>query len=120
MTRGEGLTLFLVTGRFIIFSPLPSFEGRRILAPWTLPDWVYIQYHPSMDVPTRKGIRTGRGAVSNPTGRFEPTRAELVDDGWGNLDEELPPLATTVVLASGAVVVVAVTCARASSVTTTS
>jgi len=49
-----------------------------------------------MDVPTRKGIRTGRGAVSNPTGRFEPTRAELVDDGWGNLEEELPPLATLV------------------------
>jgi len=49
-----------------------------------------------MDAPTRKGIRTGRGAVSNPAGRFEASRAELVDDGWGNLDEELPPLATVV------------------------
>jgi DNA repair photolyase len=34
--------------------------------------------------------------VSNPAGRFEPTRTEAVDDGWGSLDEELPPLQTTV------------------------
>jgi DNA repair photolyase len=34
--------------------------------------------------------------VSNPAGRFESTRTEAVDDGWGSLDEELPPLATTV------------------------
>ncbi len=45
---------------------------------------------------TRSGARTGRGAVSNPPGRFETTRAQLVDDGWGSLDEELPPFATTV------------------------
>lgn len=49
-----------------------------------------------MDVPTRNGIRRGRGAVSNPTGRFEPARAELVDDGWGNLEDDLPLLMTTV------------------------
>jgi DNA repair photolyase len=49
-----------------------------------------------MDIPTRSGIRSGRGAVSNPVGRFESKRTELLDDGWGNLDEELPPLATTV------------------------
>ncbi len=49
-----------------------------------------------MDVPTRNGIRPGRGAVSNPTGRFESTHAELLDDGWGSAEEELPPLATTV------------------------
>jgi DNA repair photolyase len=41
-------------------------------------------------------VRTGRGAVSNPEGRFESTRTEAVDDGWGSLDEELPPLATIV------------------------
>jgi DNA repair photolyase len=41
-------------------------------------------------------VRTGRGAVSNPAGRFESTRTEAVDDGWGSLDEELPPLATIV------------------------
>src|SRR5262245_35590442 len=49
-----------------------------------------------MTSPTRPATRTGRGAVSNPAGRFESTRAEAVDDGWGSLDEELPPLATTV------------------------
>lgn len=49
-----------------------------------------------MTIPTRNGIRPGRGAVSNPEGRFESTRTELVDDGWSNLDEALPPLATTV------------------------
>jgi len=31
----------------------------------------------------------GRGAVSNSGGRFEPTRLEAEDDGWGSLDE--PP-----------------------------
>ena len=45
---------------------------------------------------TRPAARTGRGAVSNPEGRFESTRVEILDDGWGSLDEELPPLATTV------------------------
>ncbi|HET6655695.1 MAG TPA: PA0069 family radical SAM protein [Gammaproteobacteria bacterium] len=38
----------------------------------------------------------GRGAVSNPEGRFETRSAERIDDGWGSLDEALPPLATTV------------------------
>lgn len=45
---------------------------------------------------TRTATRNGRGAVSNPAGRFEPTRTEAVDDGWGSLDEELPPLQTIV------------------------
>src|SRR6187551_2576971 len=45
---------------------------------------------------TRPAARTGRGAVSNPEGRFESTRVEILDDGWGSLDEELPPVATTV------------------------
>lgn len=49
-----------------------------------------------MSPPTRNNFRPGRGAVSNPAGRFESTRAEAVDDGWGSLDEDLPPLATTV------------------------
>lgn len=44
----------------------------------------------------RSGARTGRGAVSNPEGRFESTRTQTIDDGWGNLDEPLPPLETTV------------------------
>lgn len=49
-----------------------------------------------MSTPIRPAARTGRGAVSNPEGRFETTRAEAVDDGWGNLDEALPPLETLV------------------------
>jgi DNA repair photolyase len=49
-----------------------------------------------MTSPTRPATRTGRGAVSNPAGRFETTQTEAVDDGWGSLDEELPPLATVV------------------------
>ncbi|MGH8135999.1 MAG: radical SAM protein, partial [Steroidobacteraceae bacterium] len=38
----------------------------------------------------------GRGAVSNRAGRFEALAVEAVDDGWGVLDEPLPPLETTV------------------------
>jgi DNA repair photolyase len=38
----------------------------------------------------------GRGAASNPEGRFEPTRSEAVDDGWIPDGEEPPRLATTV------------------------
>lgn len=51
-----------------------------------------------MSAPTRPAVRPGRGAVSNPEGRFETTRSEVVDDGWGNLDEALPPLHTAVQL----------------------
>ena len=40
--------------------------------------------------------RKGRGAVSNPDGRYEALRREAGDDGWGGLDEPLPPLRTTV------------------------
>src|SRR5262245_52964209 len=49
-----------------------------------------------MGTRTRSGPRTGRGAVSNPEGRFESTRQEVVDDGWGSLEAELPPLETIV------------------------
>lgn len=44
----------------------------------------------------RPQVHKGRGAVSNPEGRFESTRAEIVDDGWGTIDEPLPPLETIV------------------------
>lgn len=40
--------------------------------------------------------RKGRGAASRDDGRFEPYRHEAIDDGWGALDEPLPPLKTTV------------------------
>jgi DNA repair photolyase len=38
----------------------------------------------------------GRGAVSNRAGRFESLTVETVDDGWGLLEQSLPPLETTV------------------------
>ncbi len=44
----------------------------------------------------RPEVRTGRGAVSNMQGRFEHTRSEVIDDGWGTIDEPLPPLETIV------------------------
>ena len=37
----------------------------------------------------------GRGARSNPDNRFEELGRELIDDGWGSLDQEPPPLRTT-------------------------
>jgi len=50
------------------------------------------QIRPWMMPPPPKG----RGAVSNPDGRFEPAAREIADDGWGILDEEPEPLRTTV------------------------
>jgi DNA repair photolyase len=38
----------------------------------------------------------GRGTASNTVGRFEDFTREMDDDGWGNLDLELPPLRTEV------------------------
>jgi DNA repair photolyase len=43
-----------------------------------------------------KSVQKGRGAASKPAGRFASTHAEADDDGWGILEEPLPPLATTV------------------------
>ncbi|MDJ0893662.1 MAG: PA0069 family radical SAM protein [Alphaproteobacteria bacterium] len=40
--------------------------------------------------------RKGRGAVSNPTGRFESAQRYATDDGWGAADAPLPRLATSV------------------------
>jgi DNA repair photolyase len=45
--------------------------------------------------------RKGRGAVGNPTGRYERQTRHAVDDGWGTanpLAGGLPPLKTTVTL----------------------
>ncbi len=41
-------------------------------------------------------IFKGRGTASNAAGRFEEFTREMDDDGWGNLDMELPPLRTQV------------------------
>ena len=40
----------------------------------------------------------GRGAVSNPTGRFETETREAVDDGWDLDESDLPPLRTQVTI----------------------
>ena len=37
----------------------------------------------------------GRGALSNRSGRHESWSREIVDDGWGSLDESLDELAST-------------------------
>lgn len=37
----------------------------------------------------------GRGAISNPEGRFESLKRDAYDDGW-TAEEEIPPLKTTV------------------------
>ncbi|MBU3735989.1 MAG: PA0069 family radical SAM protein [Methylobacterium sp.] len=42
----------------------------------------------------------GRGTVSNGVGRFEALDREAIDDGWGSLDEGLPPLRTEVIVDS--------------------
>ncbi len=46
--------------------------------------------------PRTRLYRKGRGAASNPGGRFEATERVPCDDGWGALDEPLAPLRTTV------------------------
>ncbi|MFQ5983992.1 MAG: PA0069 family radical SAM protein [Alphaproteobacteria bacterium] len=54
------------------------------------------RYAHGMDPSHPRLYRKGRGAVSNPAGRFEPFMRESVDDGWGNSEEEPAPLKTTV------------------------
>jgi DNA repair photolyase len=36
------------------------------------------------------GLRRGRGAVTNASGRFEPLRRESIDDGWSAQEAEKP------------------------------
>jgi DNA repair photolyase len=47
-----------------------------------------------MDDPPLPPPRKGRGAVTNPTGRYEPEVRQAFDDGWGSADEEPPRLDT--------------------------
>jgi DNA repair photolyase len=48
-----------------------------------------------MDEKLADRAHKGRGAVGNPTGRFEPAVRVATDDGWGLGDEDLAPLRTT-------------------------
>ncbi|MGZ8191779.1 MAG: PA0069 family radical SAM protein [Methylococcaceae bacterium] len=45
-------------------------------------------------------LHKGRGSISNTAGRFEKQAGEAIDDGWGSLDAELPPLKTKVAIDS--------------------
>jgi len=45
----------------------------------------------------RHQVEKGRGAVTNPAGRFESTILTPEDDGWGSLDAPLPNPATTLI-----------------------
>jgi DNA repair photolyase len=44
----------------------------------------------------RSGKTRGRGAVSNPTGRFERFEHQPFDDGWESSDSEPSPIKTTI------------------------
>jgi len=57
-----------------------------------------IQYAPAMRRADRQHVQRGRGAVSNPGGRFEATSVVAADDGWGSL-EGPPRRAETTLLA---------------------
>ena len=48
--------------------------------------------------PSAFDVRTGRGAVSNPAGRFESSSVEAIDDGWVHDDAEPLPRLDTIVL----------------------
>src|ERR1700693_137044 len=52
---------------------------------------------PELAVAVAGARRGGRGAQSNPSGRFEAEARVVFDDGWQSL-EELPPFKTTVAL----------------------
>ena len=43
-----------------------------------------------------RDVRKGRGAASNPSGRYEQHRREAFDDGWDTIDEAQAPLRTEV------------------------
>jgi DNA repair photolyase len=40
--------------------------------------------------------RRGRGSITNSSGRYEPEQRVALDDGWGSLDAQPPPLRTSV------------------------
>lgn len=68
-----------------------------------------VRYHPEVadaagggaDAPGTAGaapqaaVVTGRGALSNRSGRYEAWSREIVDDGWGSLDARLDEIGST-------------------------
>ena len=49
-----------------------------------------------IDRPDTPSARQGRGAVSNPAGRFEAFESIAFDDGWGSLDDDAGRVKTVV------------------------
>jgi len=49
-----------------------------------------------MDEDPRPQTQKGRGASSNPAGRFAKNQVAAIDDGWGSLEEPLPSIVTEV------------------------
>ncbi len=76
-------------------------EGHRpvskyeVAPPARLECSVFVLYTDPMTDPLTDRPRKGRGAVGNPTGRFEAALRVAEDDGWGSGDEAPPPLRTT-------------------------
>ena len=63
---------------------LTGLSDMDAVAPPPMPDWM-----------VEEERRRGRGALSNPAGRFEPHSRERFDDGWQELDD-LPAFRTSV------------------------
>ncbi len=63
---------------------LTGLSDMDAVAPPPMPDWM-----------VEGERRRGRGALSNPAGRFEPHSRERFDDGWQELDD-LPAFRTSV------------------------
>lgn len=51
-----------------------------------------------MTSPLKPLVFKGRAASSNAVSRFDTHAREIVDDGWGNIDEEVPQLKTEVMV----------------------
>jgi len=47
---------------------------------------------------TKPLIYKGRASISNTAGRYEKLESVAIDDGWGSLDAELPPMKTEVII----------------------
>ncbi len=74
--------------------PAPRGAGGNVLELFLL-----IPYHPAMVDILPEQPRKGRGAVANPTGRYETEKRHRIDDGWGEggaEDDAMAPLRTTV------------------------
>jgi DNA repair photolyase len=58
--------------------------------------YLRMDYRRRMDKRYDLSPQHGRGATFSPDGRFERQTREWVDDHWGSLEEDLPPLKTEV------------------------